>query len=295
MNSPVLDLYHLFYTCPDLHGAEAWWSDVMGASLYQSLPYLESERRSASFLRFAGTTIEPASASDIKAGESPSPVQRFAQRFGYRWHSIAWFTSDLPDVYSRLLEYGVRMFQTGGGQFSSDATALFTHPKDTFMGLEFAVGGPDGYGGSRQSLENVDRHNLLGIGRLAGITVLPRDVTAAERLFTDVLGGKSLERRSDAWYGLESTLVAVGDYTVLELGAPTRTSSALGDDAVSRDVVHAVAYEVESISSLRGELIRRGVPIIAENLDQLVIAPAGARDARIRFVRTGLFPPVGGH
>ena len=283
------DLYHIFYTCPDLSEAERWWCDVLGAHFYKELPYLDSEKRAASFLRLAGETLEPMSVDEPADAQSLTPVQRFVSKFGFRWHSLAWFTGDMPELYGRLEERGVRMFQPGGIPAAPDARAVFTHPRDTFVGLEFAPAGPDGKGGDAAAIAQADQPSPAGVRELAWVTVLPRDRRAAVKFYVDVLAGTIVEESADPWLGTSSTYVKVGP-TVIEFAEVLDQRPALGDGAGYRDVVHSLTFRVDDLDRVRSELESHGSALEADHA-HLVTSPPSAPAARVGFTTSQIGVP----
>lgn len=286
----IRDLYHIAYTCPDLSSAEEWWQTALRARFYKKIDYMEVEKRSASFVRLAGLTIEPMTADVPEPGAALTPLQRFVDKFGSRWYSIAWFVSDLPDLYSRLTHAGVRLFAEGGGDASQQLTrAVYTHPRDTFVALQMVAGLEDGARGdaARIAALDSDGSNPLGIEKLAWLTAIPQDVEGAVAFYTATLGGEVVEVSTDEFMGTTSTFVRVGP-TVLEFAAPTRSDNLLGADSARRDVLHSINFTVQNLDKLRSEFDRHGVPIVASDASHLIIAAPSATDARIGFTERSL-------
>jgi hypothetical protein len=67
-------------------------------------------------------------------------VQRFHDRFGPHFHSIAWYVDDVEAISHRLDQHGLRLFNIAVRQVApNDRTAaIWTHPKEAFGQLEFA-------------------------------------------------------------------------------------------------------------------------------------------------------------
>jgi catechol 2,3-dioxygenase-like lactoylglutathione lyase family enzyme len=273
----ILDLHHLFFTAPDLAQAESWWIDELGATPYKQLPFLESEQRWASFVRLAGETIEPMQVAAPGPDRPLTPVQRFVERLGYRWHSIAWFTPDMAAIHDRLQAAGCRLFHGGGASAGDPNRPYFTHPRDTFVALEFLPSTPDGQGGESAEIAAADGTNHLGIRGLAWLTVVPHDRQAAIHFFERVLDAPTVWSGRDADTGTDSTFVRAGR-TLIELVDP---ESADGRHRET-DVLHSVTFGVDDIASLRAGL-GEDVLVLRETGTDLVVAPPFAADVRIGF------------
>jgi catechol 2,3-dioxygenase-like lactoylglutathione lyase family enzyme len=272
----ILDIHHLFFTAPDLAQAESWWVDALGATPYKQLPFLESEQRWASFVRLSGETIEPMQVAEPAADRQLTPVQRFVQRLGHRWHSIAWHTPDMAAIHERLQAAGCRLFHGGGASAGDPNRAYFTHPRDTFVALEFMPAGPDGHGGESADIAAADGPNHLGITGLAWLTAVPHDLRAATEFFEQVLDAPAVWSGTDADTGTSSTFVRAGR-TLIELVDPTS-----GEAPRETDVLHCVTFRVDDVTSLRDGLGDR-VLVHRHTDSDLVVAPPFAPDVRIGF------------
>jgi catechol 2,3-dioxygenase-like lactoylglutathione lyase family enzyme len=278
------DIFHIVHTCPDVDAATAWYQRHLGGIEASPKTYLDIEKRWAVFVDLGGIVLEPMSVLPLDEGQRPTPMQRFAQNFGYRWHSLACYVDGLPDLYARLRAAGVRMFKTGGGPvadgpLSPDAGAVWTHPRDTFGLIEFAGVHPLRHerGGDPTPAEQ------LGIRGLACITLLPRDISAAHSLYEDVLGGVIVGERRWEWYGTESIFLRLGRSAVVELAQPIGDGGrAAADMASGGDVLHAVTLRVESVDRLAEHLAASGVNV-ARNGPDLVIDAEAATGALLRF------------
>ena len=175
MSFEIGDIFHIVHTCPDVDAASAWYGQHLGGVEASPKTYLDIEKRWAVFVDIGGIVLEPMSVLPLEEGQRPTPMQRFKQNFGNRWHSLAYYVDGLAELHARLLDAGVRMFKTGGGPIpegplAANAGAIWTHPRDTFGLIEFAGVQPVRHakGGSPSPAEE------LGILGLACITLLPR-------------------------------------------------------------------------------------------------------------------------
>jgi catechol 2,3-dioxygenase-like lactoylglutathione lyase family enzyme len=293
MSFEIGDIFHIVHTCPDVNDAEPWYRTRLGAAEASPKTYLDIERRWAVFMDLAGVVIEPMSVDPLKEGERPTPIQRFVGNFGYRWHSLAYYVDGLPGLHARLRDAGVRMFKTGGGPVGEgslppNAGAVWTHPRDTFGLIEFAGVKPVRHQ-IPEAADNAVSARGLGIRGLASITIVPRDMPAARRLYEDVLGGTVIGDRHWDWYGTDSVYVKLGRSTVVEIAHPFSDSSpASADFSSGGDVLHAVTLAVDDLDILAGHLTDGGVQIAREGHD-LYIQPGSAFGAMLRFTER----PVG--
>lgn len=284
MGFEIGDIFHIVHTCPDVDAATSWYQRNLGGVEASPKTYLDIERRWAVFVDLGGVVLEPMAVVPLEEGQRPTPMQRFAQTFGYRWHSLAYYVDGLPELHARLQAAGVRMFKTGGGAvpegpLAHDAGAIWTHPRDTFGLIEFAGVHPPRHAKG----DGPSPAERLGIRGLACISLLPRDPSAARRLYEDVLGGTVVGERHWEWYGTDSLYVRLGKGAVVELAHPIGDGGrAAADMASGGDVLHAVTLLVDRVDRLATHLEGEGVKI-SRNGPDLVIDAVDATGALLRF------------
>jgi len=286
MGFEIGEIFHIVHTCADVGAAAPWYKQHLGGIEAAPKTYLDIERRWAMFVDIAGVVIEPMSVDPLMEGQKLTPIQRFVQNFGYRWHSLGYYVDGLPDLHERLRSAGVRMFKTGGGPvpegpLAENAGAIWTHPRDTFGLIEFSGVHPVRHARGAEP----SPAEQLGIRGLACITLLPRDVNAARHLYEDVLGGTMIGERHWEWYGTDILYVRLNPSTVIELAHPiSEQSRAAADMQSGGDVLHAVTFAVDAVDRLAAQLNRGGVQTSGDGAD-LVIDPASAAGATLRFTQ----------
>ena len=129
-------LYHVIHIVEDLDEAESFYGAVFPLEMYTTREWSDVDKRWASLSiiadNFVVELIEPSRAEEDQAASIP----KFANRFGNRLHSMAWFSDDVPTLAERFQAAGIRVLGGGYG-------TIFTHPKDTFGQLQFQTGPPE--------------------------------------------------------------------------------------------------------------------------------------------------------
>ena len=132
-------LFHLTHVVSDLDAVDRWYDEVFSVTRFYN-GYEELAGRDASLVAISDLVLEPMAPARGRELKNPS-VQRFQDRFGQHFHSIAWYVDDVEAISHRLDQHGLRLFNIVGRQVApNDRTAaIWTHPKETFGQLEFAT------------------------------------------------------------------------------------------------------------------------------------------------------------
>jgi catechol 2,3-dioxygenase-like lactoylglutathione lyase family enzyme len=219
-------------------------------------------------------------------------VQRFYDRFGQHFHSIAWYVDDVEAISRRLDQHGLRLFNIVGRQVApSDRTAaIWTHPKETFGQLEFAkyadyIADPRFDAGWSTAPW---REHPLGIHSTSHIVVVVRDLAAATTLYCDVLGG-ALFHEAVVPDRKHSAFVAIGDGTVVELAEPRSATSPEGRELERHGGgIHALVFRTGDLDRARAFLEEHGLTPEPDDDDTIVLGPAEAFGMTIGFTSQSL-------
>jgi len=284
-------LFHLTHVVGDLDAVDRWYDEVFSCVRFYH-GYEELAGRDASLVAIADLVLEPMAPARGRELRNRS-VQRFHDRFGEHFHSIAWYVDDVEAVARRLDEHGIRLFNIVGRQVAPDerVPAIWTHPKETFGQLEFAKYAdyiadprfdPD-WSASRW------REHPLGIEGTSHIGIVVRDLAAATRLYCDVLGG-TLFYETVVPDRKRSVFVAVGDGTVVELAEPLAATSPEGRELEHHgEGIRSVVYRTADLDCARAFLEERGLtPEHDDDDDTIVLGPVQAFGMTVGFTRRAL-------
>jgi catechol 2,3-dioxygenase-like lactoylglutathione lyase family enzyme len=252
--------------------------------------YMEAEKRDASLILIGDLCVEPMAPAFHVEGWDNMPIGRFFNRFGQRFHSIAWYVDEgMQDLYARIHAAGVRTYTTGGQPVTGDEAprTLFTHPRDTCTQLEFV---PGDIGDSVRDprfrpgwtpLWWAERHPL-GIQRYSHVTVTTRDLAKAKEMYVGVLAG-TLLHEGDGSPGASSAFVLLGD-TVVELAAPVDTSSAIGRHLERwHEGIYSITYQVANLEEAESYLDRKGVKMSHRDEHTMTTDPATSQGCVLGF------------
>lgn len=283
-------LFHLTHVVGDLDAVDRWYDEVFSVVRFYH-GYEELAGRDASLIAIADLVLEPMAPARGRELRNRS-VQRFHDRFGEHFHSIAWYVDDVEAVARRLDEHGIRLFNIVGRQVAPDERppAIWTHPKETFGQLEFAKYAdfiadprfdPD-WSTSRW------REHPLGIERTSHIGIVVRDLAAATRLYCDVLGG-TLFHETVVPDRKRSAFVAVGDGTVVELAEPLAATAPEGRELEQHgEGIRSVVYRTTDLDRAQAFLDERGLAPEQDDDDTIVLGPAQAFGMTVGFTRRAL-------
>lgn len=288
---PIGRLFHLIHLTKDVRQLEAWYDEVFSVKTYLEHSYSPHEMRDASLVVLGDAVLEPLSPAFRVPGWDAVPLGRFHQRFGPHWHSIAWHTDDVGEVWERCVRGGIRVVSGDGSPADvrpGPDGIIMTHPKDTFTQLQFM--------GPRPSVEEkdprlapswdarwwIENHPVRTSG-LAYATVLTRDPARAERVYVDVLGGTLLRRSSSALTGTDDVYVRLGQITI-QLATPTSGDTLAAQDlARNNEILHAAAFQVEDLDETAAYLAEKGIKTLARDEETLLTDPGTTFDAPFRW------------
>jgi hypothetical protein len=287
MSFRILDLFHIIHITEDVAELDAWYKDVFGGVPMMDNHYSPLEKRDASIVCVGDTPIEPMAPSDVE-GADALPVGRFFKRFGPHLHSVAWYIEGLGDLYDALHERGVRMFADGGFPITErpEAGAIYTQPRDTHTQLEFApfLNPHDPRKQAGWSSRWWADEHPLGIERLSSVTIVVADAASATTFFTEVLGGRVLERRRSTLTKTDDVAVALGTESVVVLAQPTADDSfARRDLDRNGDILHSLTFEVADLDRAEKYLASRDVRSATRDDETIIMDPDDTYGALLAF------------
>ncbi len=297
--------FHVIHMTDDLQALDAFYDDVFSAHRFMPPSYMEAEKRDASLVLIGDFCIEPLAPSFWVDGWADMPLGRFYNRWGRRWHSIAWYVDEgMTELYRALRDAGVRLYGTGGRPQSGDEPtgALFTHPLETGTQLEFVARRPKASGRvdpkayvSTPRLADPrfepgfdpgfwsDRHPL-GIQKASHVTLAVRDRAAYRDVYRKVLGGRLLHEGPVGLTKTASEFVAVGEDLVVELASPVDPESIVAEDlARHHGGLFAVTFKVKDLAAARQHLVAKGVGVALEDEATLLTDPSTTHGVVLGF------------
>jgi Glyoxalase/Bleomycin resistance protein/Dioxygenase superfamily len=243
-------LFHLTHVVDDLGAVDKWYDDIFAVTRFYR-GYEPQAGRDASLIAIGDAVMEPMSPAKVANLRNPS-VKKFHDRFGQHFHSIAWYVDDVEEISAQLDKNRLRLFNIVGAQVkpSHKMFAVWTHPKETYGQIEFALVQPytiDPRFQPAWSNAYWREQHPLGIERTSHVTVVVRDLPAAKRLYCDILQGK-LMCEEETSGRKRSAFVAVGEDTVVELAQPLSASSAEGRDMEQNgEGLYSVTFKTRSL------------------------------------------------
>jgi catechol 2,3-dioxygenase-like lactoylglutathione lyase family enzyme len=287
-------LFHIIHMTGDLPALEAWYDDVFSVRRgFLDHNYMPGEKRDASLVVLGDAVIEPLAPAFRIEGWEAMPLGRFYKRFGNHWHSIAWYTDDSGELWSRFTSAGIRCFVEGGVLTSTRppaSAAIMTHPKDTITQLEFYNPGSGGIALRDPRLQPdwdpswwVTSHPL-GLTRLAYVTVTTSDLSRAKSVYVDILGGVLLFENVSSLTGTSNAYVLIGDSTIVELAQPLGSDSlAAADFALNKEMAHAATFAVVDLARAESYLSSKGIKTIARDSTTLITDPETTHGVPFRW------------
>jgi catechol 2,3-dioxygenase-like lactoylglutathione lyase family enzyme len=276
-------LYHVIHIVDDLDAAQAFYGAVFPLETYTDREWSDTDKRLASLSiiteNFVIELIQPSHAEEDLEVSLP----KFANKFGSRLHSMAWFSDDVAALAERFEAAGLRVLGGGYG-------TIFTHPKDTFGQLQFQTGPPEipvpdprlvpGWTLSAASVEHP-----LGLVRASHVTTMVSDLDAAMKLYLGPLDGQLLHERADD--DARHAFFLVGTDTIVDLAEPVRAGTALHDDLEHNgQLPHSFTFLVRDLDVARTHLGDVDVPVIDVGESTVLIDPAVSLGARIELTST---------
>ena len=283
-------LFHLTHVVDDLEAVDAWYDDVFSVTRFYN-GYEELAGRNASLIAIGDVIMEPMMPARVENLRNPS-VKRFHDRFGQHFHSIAWYVDDVAAISARLDTAGLRLFNLVGKEVQPpyNTAAIWTHPRQTQGQLEFALSGDyiadprlePGWSSAPW------RRHPLGIQRASHIGVVVRDLSAAKRLYCDILGGSLLhEERSEG--RKQSAFVAVGEDTVVELTQPLSATSPEGRELEQNgEGIYSLIFKTADLGQAQDFLRDKQLQPEPAGADTIILGPAQAFGMVVGFTQRSL-------
>ena len=281
-------LFHLTHVVSDLAAVDKWYDEIFGVTRFYR-GYEKMAGRDASLIAIGEVVMEPMMPARVANLQNQS-VKKFHDRFGQHFHSIAWYVDDVPQISAELAGNSLRLFNITGQQVkpAEERFAIWTHPKETFGQLEFAVIGKYSIDPRLQPAWSAafwaERHPL-GIERASHITVVVRDLPSARRLYCDVLGGKPIHEE-EIGGRKRSCFVAVGEDTVVELAQPLSTSSGEARDMEQNgEGIYSITFKTNDLEKATNFLRSRQLRPEPEGADTAVLGKDQAFGMVVGFTR----------
>ena len=283
--------FHIIHMTDDLDELDAWYDDVFGVLRFMNHQFSDVLKRDASLVLVGDLCIEPMAPAFREPGWDSVAIGRFFNRFGKRWHSIAWYTVDTQDMvelYQQLVSDKIRVY-SGTGTPSPDGPppgALFTHPADTYTQLEFMA--PNSGLSDPRFHGSFDpgwwaNHHPLGISQSSHVTLTVLDMPAARDRYVQSLGGTLLHESDVALSETRSAYVAVGDL-VVELAQPLGSDSIIADDMERHhQSLYAVTFQVRDLEAARQHLEKKGIAFSLRDENTLLTDPTTTHGAVFGF------------
>jgi catechol 2,3-dioxygenase-like lactoylglutathione lyase family enzyme len=291
-------LFHIIHMTDDLAGTEAWYDDVFSPYMLMESSYADSLRRDASLIMIGDCVLEPLAPTFTDADWAEFPLGRFFSRFGSHWHSLAFYSDDLLEVWSRANANGVRVVGNFGASVSviespeqlSGNTVINLHPRDAFTQIEIAdiehgqtLRDPRLVEGTSFDPEWWIKNHPVKTPGLAYTTVTVPDLDRAEQVYVDGLGGTLLLKSTSELTGTSDVYVQVGD-TVVQLSRPTQDGTLAADDFEKfGSMHHAAAFKVQDLDATKEYFDSKGIATLARDDQTLITDPATTRGVPFRW------------
>jgi hypothetical protein len=249
-------LFHLTHVVDDLAAVDKWYDEIFAVTRFYR-GYEKLAGREASLLAIGDVIMEPMMPARVPELRNQS-VKKFHDRFGQHFHSIAWYADDVGDLSATLDRQGLRLFNLVGNQIKppNKAIAIWTHPRETHGQLEFALIGEFTIDPRLQpawSNKYWSEQHPLGLERASHITVVVADLTAAKRLYCDVLNGVLMFEHETP--RKRSAFIAVGEDSVVELAQPLSASREAQDLERNGEGIHALVFKTRNLQKA-GEFLK---------------------------------------
>jgi catechol 2,3-dioxygenase-like lactoylglutathione lyase family enzyme len=283
-------LFHLTHVVNDLDVVDQWYDDVFSVTRFYH-GYEKLAGREASLIAIGDVIMEPMMPARMENLRNLS-VKKFHDRFGQHFHSIAWYVDDVEAISARLDQENLRLYNIVGTQVKPPhkMTAIWTHPRETYGQLEFALHG-DFTKDPRfePTWSNAPwRKHPLGIEHASHIGVVVRDLSAARRLYCEVLGG-TLIHEEEIQGRKKSAFVAIGEDTVVELIQPHSPTSLEGRDLEKNgEGIHSLIFKTKDLGGARDFLKTKHLQPEPDGVDTIILGPDQAFGMVVGFTQRTL-------
>jgi catechol 2,3-dioxygenase-like lactoylglutathione lyase family enzyme len=291
-------LFHIIHMTDDLPATEAWYEDVFSPYTMMESSYAETLRRDASLILLGDCVIEPMAPTFTDSDWADFPIGRFYSRFGSHWHSLAFYSDDLLEEWSRARSVGVRVVGNFGATVPfieteeqlGDNTVVNLHPRDAFTQIELAGGDTAAHLHDPRLYDDTDydpnwwinNHPVKTPG-LAYTTVTVPDLARAETVYVDGMGGTLLHKSESKLTGTSDVYVQVGD-TVVQLSHPTTDGTIAAEDFAKFGAMHhAAAFKVQDLDATKEYFDSKGIATLARDDQTLITDPATTKGVPFRW------------
>lgn len=285
----IASLLTLVHVAADSTAAEKWYRDVFGAHVFWRGEH-SATRSMAMKLVIGDLPVEIL--TGVESASGPSGISKFYRRYGERLYSLTWNVPDLKDCFDTLQAHGIRMHNAAGQTLTAapEKKAIFTHPRDTIGGLEFALksahvddrahdpGPPVSYWH--------DSHPL-GISGISHLTVLVDDLERATHLYRDVLGCRLFHSAVHAGE-YSSAFFAVGNHSVIEARQALPGSVTAGIMAMHGVGAFGVTFKVRDLAKAVAHLAAHGVQTESPAAGMAITRPEHSFGVRFGFADAAL-------
>jgi catechol 2,3-dioxygenase-like lactoylglutathione lyase family enzyme len=283
-------LFHLTHVVDDLPAVDKWYDDVFSVTRFYN-GYEKLAGREASLIAIGDVIMEPMMPARRENLRNLS-VKKFHDRFGQHFHSIAWYVDDVEAISARLDQENLRLYNIVGTQVKPPhkMDAIWTHPRETPGQLEFALHGDFAKDPRFEpTWSNTPwREHPLGIERASHIGVVVRDLSAAKRLYCDVLNG-TLIHEEEIQGRKKSAFVAVGEDTVVELIQPHASTSPEGRDLEKNgEGIYSLIFKTTDLGRAQNFLRSKKMRPEPDGADSLVLGPDQAFGMVVGFTQRTL-------
>lgn len=283
-------LFHLTHVVSNLQAMDRWYDDVFSVQRFYH-QYLEEAVRDASLACIGDCVMESVQLAYHIPGAERSPIGKFYARFGQHFHSIAWYVDSIKEVWAALSRHHLHLYDITGKLVTEPERthAVWTHPKETHGLLEFITAGSFDVHDVRLHANWSaafwrDQHPL-GIEQTSHVTVLVRDLQAAQTLYQDILGGKLIHAEETAGQK-KSLFFAVGEDTIIEAAQPLSATSPEGRELQQAgEGLYAVTFKTKDITQAADFLRSKQQRIEWQGADSLVLNRDDAFGMVIRFTQ----------
>ena len=280
-------LFHLTHVVDDLEAVDEWYDDVFSVTRFYN-GYEELAGRNASLIAIGDVIMEPMMPARVEPLKNPS-VKKFHDRFGQHFHSIAWYVDDVEAISARLNEKSLRLYNIVGKPVAPPykTAAIWTHPRQTHGQLEFALSGD--YIADPRLVSDWSndpwRQHPLGIERASHIGVVVRDLSAAKRLYCDVLG-ETLIHEEQVGGRKHSAFVAVGEDTIVELIQPLSPTSPEGRELEQNgEGIYSLIFKTADLGQAQAFLKSKQQLPEEDDADTIIVGPDQAFGMVVGFTQ----------
>jgi catechol 2,3-dioxygenase-like lactoylglutathione lyase family enzyme len=285
----IASLLTLVHVAADSTAAEKWYRDVFGAHVFWRGEH-SATRSLAIKLVIGDLPIEILTGVESPTG--PSGISKFYARYGERLYSLTWNVPDLKDCFDTLHAHGIRLHNAAGQTLTAapEKKAIFTHPRDTSGGLEFAL----------QSAHVDDRahdpgpppaywrdSHPLGIAGISHLSTLVPDLEQATRLYRDVLGCGLFHSAVHAGE-YTSAFFAVGNHAVIEARQPLPDSATASSMATHGVGAFGITFKVRDLGKAVAHLSAHGVKTESPATGMAITRPEHSFGVRFGFADAAL-------